>query len=121
MVRDRACAVPPVGACTDRNTLGFRRSANGSAERPIGALAYNGKCGPGGGPGLTAAPATLSIARNASFSKDVRLTLHAAVNVNDPGRVFGRASGSTVSGTIEQFLNGKVNKCYLETFTAHRG
>ena len=84
-------------------------------------LAYNGKCGPGGGPGLTAAPATLSIARNGSFSKDVRLTLHAAVNVNDPGRVFGRASGSTVTGTIEQFLNGKVNKCYVETFTAHRG
>ncbi|HLL91714.1 MAG TPA: hypothetical protein VK252_02150 [Solirubrobacteraceae bacterium] len=84
-------------------------------------LAYNGKCGPGGGPGLTAAPATISIGQGGSFSENVRLTLHAAVNVNDPGRVFGKASGSKVTGTIEQFLKGKVNKCYVETFTAQRG
>ncbi len=84
-------------------------------------IGYNGKCGPGGGPGLTAAPAKLSIAKNGSFSENVRLTLHAAVNVNDPGRVFGKASGSKVTGTIEQFLHGKVNKCYVETFTARRG
>ncbi|HXN37504.1 MAG TPA: hypothetical protein VN892_05675 [Solirubrobacteraceae bacterium] len=84
-------------------------------------LAYNGKCGQGGGPGLTAAPATISIGQGGSFSKDVRLTLHAGVSINDPGLVFGRASGSKVTGTIEQFLKGKVNKCYVETFTAHRG
>jgi hypothetical protein len=84
-------------------------------------LAYNGKCGQGGGPGLTAAPATISIGRGGSFSENVRLTLHAGVDLNDPGRVFGKASGSKVTGTIEQFLKGKVNKCYVETFTAQRG
>jgi hypothetical protein len=84
-------------------------------------LAYNGKCGQGGGPGLTAAPATISIGQGGSFSENVRLTLHAGVSLNDPGRVFGKASGSKVTGTIEQFLKGKVNKCYVETFTAHRG
>lgn len=84
-------------------------------------IGYNGKCGQGGEPGLTAAPATISIGRDGSFSEDVRLTLHAAVSINDPGRVFGKASGSKVMGTIEQFLKGKVNKCYVETFAAHRG
>jgi hypothetical protein len=84
-------------------------------------LAYNGKCGQGGGPGLTAAPASISIGQGGSFSENVRLTLHGAVSINDPGRVFGKASGSKVTGTIEQFLRGKVNKCYVETFTAHRG
>jgi hypothetical protein len=29
-------------------------------------------------------------------------------------------SGAKVAGTVEQFLNGKVNKCYVETFTAHK-
>jgi len=110
------------GTTSEGGTVSLTITANKRTITHFDAiLAYNGKCGPGGGPGLTAAPATLSISRGGSFSKDVRLTLHAAVNVNDPGRVFGKASGAKVTGTIEQFLNGKVNKCYVETFTAHRG
>jgi hypothetical protein len=34
--------------------------------------------------------------------------------------VLGRATGSKVTGTVEQLLQGKVNKCYVETFTAKR-
>jgi len=84
-------------------------------------LAYNGKCGPGGGPGLTASPASISIGQGGSFSKSVTLSLNTATPpIHDPGRVFGKVSGSTVTGTVEQFLGGKVNKCYVETFTAHR-
>ena len=84
-------------------------------------LAYNGKCGPGGGPGLTASPASMSIGQGGSFSKSVTLSLNTATPpIHDPGRVFGKVSGSTVTGTVEQFLGGKVNKCYVETFTAHR-
>jgi hypothetical protein len=84
-------------------------------------LAYNGKCGPGGGPGLTASPATISIGHGGSFSKDVTLSLSTATPpIHDPGRVFGKVSGSRVTGTVEQFLNGKVNKCYVETFSANR-
>jgi hypothetical protein len=86
-----------------------------------GVLGYNGKCGPGGGPGLTAAPASISIGPGGSFSKNVTLSLTGIANpIHDPGRVFGKVSGSTVTGTIEQFLQGKVNKCYVETFTAKR-
>ncbi len=81
-------------------------------------LAYNGKCGQGGGPGLTAAPASISIGAGGSFTKNVTLSLGNVVH--DPGRVFGKVSGSKVTGTIEQLLHGKVNKCYVETFTAHR-
>ena len=83
-------------------------------------LGYNGKCGQGGGPGLTAAPAAIAIGQGGRFSKEVRLTLHAAASLNEPGRVFGKVSGSKVTGTIEQFLHGAVNKCYVETFTAKR-
>jgi hypothetical protein len=81
-------------------------------------LGYNGKCGPGGGPGLTAAPVRISIGAGGSFAKNVTISLGNIVH--DPGRVFGKVSGSKVTGTVEQFLNGKVNKCYVETFTAHR-
>jgi hypothetical protein len=82
-------------------------------------LSYNGKCGPGGGPGLTAAPASLPIGAGGSFGKDLPLSI--ANGEHEPGRVSGKVSGSKVTGTIAQFLHGKVNKCYVETFTAQRG
>jgi hypothetical protein len=81
-------------------------------------LGYNGKCGPGGGPGLTAAPASLTIGAGGSFGKDLSLSI--ANGEHEPGRVFGKVSGSKVTGTVEQSLHGKVNKCYVETFTAQR-
>jgi hypothetical protein len=81
-------------------------------------LGYNGKCGQGGGPGLTAAPASLTIGAGGTFGKDLPLSL--ANGEHDPGRVSGKVSGSTVTGTIAQFLHGKVNKCYVETFSAQR-
>ncbi|HEY4896581.1 MAG TPA: hypothetical protein VII01_10875 [Solirubrobacteraceae bacterium] len=84
-------------------------------------LGYNGKCGPGGGPGLTAAPASMTIGSNGTFSQNTTLSLTGiSTPIHDPGRVFGKVSGSTATGTIEQFLHGKVNKCYIETFTARR-
>ena len=109
------------GTTSEGGPVTLTIAASGKAITHFDAiLAYNGKCGQGGGPGLTAAPATISIGQGGSFSENVRLTLHAGVSINDPGRVFGRASGSKVTGTIEQFLKGKVNKCYVETFTVHR-
>ena len=84
-------------------------------------LGYNGKCGQGGGPGLTAAPVRIAIPASGRFSANVTLSLTGiATPIHDPGRVFGRASGSQVTGTIEQFLKGNVNRCYVETFSARR-
>jgi len=109
------------GSTSEGGAVTLTISANKKTITHFNALiGYNGKCGPGGGPTLTAAPVTISIGRGGAFSLAVRLTLHAAVNVNDPGRVFGRVSGSTVTGTVEQFFGGKLNKCYVESFTAHR-
>jgi hypothetical protein len=36
-------------------------------------LGYNGKCGQGGGPGLTAAPVSMTIGAGGGFSKNVTL------------------------------------------------
>lgn len=111
------------GTTSEGGTVTLTVTANKKTITHFNAsLSYNGKCGPGGGPGLTASPAKLSIAKNGSFSSNVTLSLiHIAKPIHDPGRVFGKVSGSTVTGTIEQFLHGKVNKCYIETFTARRG
>jgi hypothetical protein len=83
-------------------------------------LGYNGKCGQGGGPGLTASIGTIPIGHNGKFSKKTTLFLNAKVKVRDPGQVSGTASGATVKGTVVQVLKGKPNQCYTETFTAHR-
>ena len=60
----------------------------------------------------------LEILASGEFSKRTTLKLlqfHAA------GEVTGKASGSKVTGKVEQFEHGKVNKCYVETFTARVG
>jgi hypothetical protein len=108
------------GTSSEGGAVTLTINANGKTITHFDAiLGYNGKCGEGGGPGLTAAPSALSIGNGGSFSRDVTLSLTGIPTpIHDPGRVFGKASGSTVTGTIEQFLKGKVNKCYVETFTA---
>jgi hypothetical protein len=91
--------------------------ASGKVTHFHAELGYNGKCGQGGGPVLTAAPASIAI-HGGHFTANVRLRLKTVVN--DPGIVEGRASGSRVSGTIAELLNGQRNKCYVETFSARR-
>jgi hypothetical protein len=108
------------GSTSEQGTVTLTVSAGGKKITHFDAtLGYNGKCGQGGGPGLTAAPAAIAIGAGGRFSEDVALNL--GTLVHDRGRVLGRVSGAKVTGTIEQFLDGKVNKCYVETFTAHRG
>jgi hypothetical protein len=91
--------------------------ANGKITGFHAELGYNGRCGQGGGPVLTASPGSIPI-HNGRFSANVRLRLKTVVN--DAGTIEGRASGSKVSGTIVELLNGKANRCYTETFTARR-
>jgi hypothetical protein len=78
-------------------------------------LGYNGKCGQGGGPGYNVSISRIAIAASGKFSKNTTLRL---LKLHAPGRVSGTASGSTVTGKVVQFLHGKANKCYTETFTA---
>jgi hypothetical protein len=60
----------------------------------------------------------IEIPASGEFSKRTKLKLlqfHAA------GEVTGKASGSKVTGKVEQFEHGKVNKWDVETFTARVG
>ena len=91
--------------------------AHGKITHFHAVVGYNGKCGQGGGPPLTAAPASISI-HNGRFSVSVRLRLLKVAN--DPGIVEGTASANKVSGTVVELLNGQRNRCYTETFTARR-
>lgn len=108
-----------VGSTSEHGAVTLTVSASAKKIEHFSAvLGYNGKCGQGGGPGLTAVPATVAIGADGKFSKNV--TLSFGTVIHDPGRVFGRVSGSKVTGTVEQFLKGVVNRCYIETFTATR-
>jgi hypothetical protein len=111
------------GSTSEGGTVTLTISRGGRAVTHFHAeIGYNGKCGQGGGPGLTAAPSSIPIGRRGIFNEPVRLILRAgSLDINDPGRVLGKVSGSKVTGTIEQYLKGKVNKCYVESFTASRG
>jgi len=81
-------------------------------------LSYNGKCGQGGGPDYNVAISRIEIPASGKFSKRTTLRL---LQFHAPGAVSGTASGNKVTGKAVQFLNGKVNKCYVETFTARLG
>jgi hypothetical protein len=107
-----------VGETSEGSPVAFQ-AAHGAITHFTAELGYNGKCGQGGGPGLTASIPRMKIGRTGSFGTDTRLTL--GTLVDDPGRVFGKAKGKVVTGTVEQFLHGKVNRCYIETFTAEKG
>lgn len=78
-------------------------------------LGYNGKCGQGGGPGYNVVISRIEIPASGKFSKRTTLKL---LQFHAPGEVTGKASGTKVTGKVVQFLHGKVNKCYVETFTA---
>ena len=81
-------------------------------------LGYNGKCGQGGGPGYHVVISRIAVPASGKFSKKTTLKL---LQFHAPGEVSGKAAGSRVTGTVVQFLHGKPNKCYTETFTASLG
>jgi hypothetical protein len=107
------------GTTSERQPVSFKIVGRGTAITNFATtLSYNGKCGQGGGPNYNAKAARIAIGAGGKFSKKITLKLTAAVHA--PGRIFGTASASKVSGTVVQFFKGKANKCYTETFTARR-
>ena len=80
-------------------------------------LGYNGKCGPGGGPTYNVRASSIVIGGGGKFAKNVTLRFN---SMTAPGQIKGVASGSRVTGGIVQFLHGKPNRCYSESFTANR-
>jgi hypothetical protein len=107
------------GTTSEHGPVTFKVVAGGSAITGFkSSLGYNGKCGQGGGPSYNVNVSRIAIPANGKFAKKTTLkvlTFHA------PGEVSGKATGDRVTGKILQFLGGKPNKCYTETFTATLG
>jgi hypothetical protein len=104
------------GATSEHQPVTFKVASSGHAITNFKTtLSYNGKCGQGGGPDFNVVVSRIAIPASGKFSKKTTLKLF---TTHAPGEVTGKASGSKVTGKVVQFLHGKVNKCYVETFTA---
>lgn len=104
------------GTTSEHQPVTFKVVSNGHAITNFkSTLGYNGKCGQGGGPGYNVVISRIAIPASGEFSKRTTLKL---LQFHAPGEVTGKASGTKVTGKVEQFLHGKVNKCYVEMFTA---
>jgi hypothetical protein len=85
-------------------------------------IGYNGKCGQGGGPPYTIDVGTVALKSNGSFSETIVLhSFNLKAVKNRKAKLTGKASGSTVHGTIagQGFTFNGCNG-YTETFTASK-
>lgn len=107
------------GTTSEHGAVTFKVVSNGTAITSFKTtLGYNGKCGQGGGPGYNVSIARIAIPASGKFSKKTTLRFE---SFHAPGAVSGTASGSKVTGKVVQFLQGKPNRCYIETFSAFPG
>ncbi len=107
------------GTTSEHGTVTFKAVSGGTALASFkSTLGYNGKCGQGGGPGFNVSVSRIAIGAGGKFAKKTTLKFF---STHAPGEISGKATGSRVTGKIVQFLNGKPNKCYTETFSASLG
>jgi hypothetical protein len=107
------------GTASEHATVTFKVVSGGATLTGFkSTLSYNGKCGQGGGPDFNVNVSRIAIGAGGTFAQKTTLKLF---STHAPGEVSGKASGSRVTGKIVEFLNGKPNKCYTETFSASRG
>jgi hypothetical protein len=107
------------GTTSEHGAVTFKVVDNGAAITNFRTqIGYNGKCGQGGGPGYNVVISRIAIPANGKFSKKTTLKI---LTFHAPGEVSGKASGRKVTGKVVQFLHGKPNRCYVETFTARPG
>jgi hypothetical protein len=107
------------GTTSEHGTVTFKVVTHGPAITSFkSSLAYNGKCGQGGGPDFNVNVSRITIGTGGKFSKRTTLKLF---KTTAAGQVSGKASGSRVTGKILEFVGGKPNKCYTETFSAELG
>jgi hypothetical protein len=98
-------------------TFSITGRAIGKFKTTIG---YNGKCGQGGGPGFTILANGVAIASNGTFSKKITLVGPVKSVPNHSGKLTGKVSGTTVTGSIIDETLNKPGQCngYTETFSA---
>jgi hypothetical protein len=85
---------------------------------------YNGSCGQGGGPGFTiAAKGPMKVDKAGKFSANLTLVGPVKAVKNQKGKLTGKVSGATVTGTIVDTTQEHASFCqhgYNERFTAHK-
>ncbi|MFN8176220.1 MAG: hypothetical protein U0T02_14245 [Solirubrobacteraceae bacterium] len=109
------------GTTSERSLVTFRIAPGHHSITGFHAfLGYNGRCGPGGGPGLTAAARPIAIGRYGRVRATVRLTFPQNPRaVPHPGRatISGHVTGGAARGSVVKVSN---RKCYSESFRAAR-
>lgn len=107
------------GISSEKSPVTFKVSKGGvSVQGFKTAIGYDGKCGQGGGPGYEVAIAKIPI-KKGSFSITTSFKGPVASVPPKQGRVTGRFSGKTVTGTVA-IPSLKFHGCgaYTETYSA---
>jgi hypothetical protein len=114
------------GTTSESSPVSFTVAANHASVTSFKALlAYNGKCGQGGGPGFEVTVAKTAISKSGTFVATATATAGKAKGVIS---ISGTLSGGSAHGTLSEHKpffvcpapNQKVNP-YFETFTAKVG
>jgi hypothetical protein len=108
------------GTSSEKSPVTFKVSSGGTAIQSFKTvIGYDGKCGQGGGPGYTAAASRIAI-RNGSFSITASFKGPVASVPSKQGKITGKLSGSTVTGTvgIPSLKSKAICPAYVETYRA---
>ncbi|MDE3069770.1 MAG: hypothetical protein KGJ43_03485 [Acidobacteriota bacterium] len=115
------------GTTSERGSVTLTLTPNGRRITSFStSIGYNGKCGPGGGPGYVVKGGGIAVKRNGTFSATLtgRLSTIKPVKVRLAGRISGnRATGSVVVPSVTHCTSGphKGVSAYSETFVATAG
>jgi hypothetical protein len=108
------------GTSSEKSPVTFKVSKGGASIQGFKTtIGYDGKCGQGGGPGYTVAVGRIAI-KNGSFSIATSFKGPVASVPSKQGKVTGKFSGNTVTGTvgIPSLTVKKICPAYTETYSA---
>lgn len=105
------------GSSSERQSVTFQVSKSGTAVLSFKtSIGYNGKCGPGGGPGFLPEASRISI-KHGRFSIAVKFKGVTASIPPMNGKITGKFSGKTVTGTVAR-TGGSGCNGYSMTYRA---
>jgi hypothetical protein len=108
------------GTSSEKSPVTFKVSKGGTSVQSFKTdIGYDGKCGQGGGPGYEAAIAKIPI-KKGRFSITASFKGPVASVASKKGRITGKFSGKTVTGTvlIPGLTFKSVCPAYAETYSA---
>ena len=105
------------GASSEGQRVSFEVSKSGTSIKNFKtSIGYNGKCGPGGGPGFLPEASRVSI-KHGSFSIAVKFRGVTTSISPMKGKITGRFSGTKVTGTVAR-TGGSGCNGYSMTYVA---